>query len=41
MVGQVGVDIALNDAWSLNFDLRYVDISSDVEVEGIDVGYTF
>ena len=38
LAGQVGVDIALNDAWSVNFDLRYIDIASDVEVEGIDVG---
>lgn len=38
LAAQVGVDIALSDAWSLNFDLRYIDISGDVEIAGVDVG---
>jgi len=36
--GQVGVDIKLNESWLLNFDVRYINIESDVEVAGVDVG---
>jgi len=35
---QAGVDIQLNENWLLNFDLRYINIEGDVEVEGVDVG---
>lgn len=36
--GQVGVDIQMNESWLLNFDVRYINIESDVEVAGVDVG---
>lgn len=38
MALQAGVDIQLNENWLLNFDVRYIDIEGDVEVEGVDVG---
>ena len=35
---QVGLDVSLNDAWLVNVDVRYIEISGDVEVNGVDVG---
>lgn len=29
---QVGLDIAINDDWFLNFDVKYVDMSTDAEI---------
>lgn len=29
---QLGADVALNDAWFLNFDLRWIDIEADAEL---------
>ncbi len=29
---QLGTDVALNDAWFLNFDLRWIDIEADAEL---------
>lgn len=29
---QLGADVALNDAWFLNFDLRWIDIEADAEI---------
>ncbi len=31
-VGQIGTDIALGRTWSLNFDLKYIDMTTDVEL---------
>ncbi len=38
LAGQVGVDIDINENWFMNVDLRYIQIESDVEVAGVDVG---
>lgn len=35
---QAGVDIALDDKWLLNFEVRYIEIQSDVQVNGTGVG---
>jgi len=44
---QLGTDVALNEAWFLNFDLRWIDIEADAELrtntvdgDGFDVGLT-
>ncbi|MEZ5462944.1 OmpW family protein [Dokdonella sp.] len=34
----VGVDYAFNDHWSMTGDIRWIGISSDVKVDGVDVG---
>jgi len=38
LAGHVGVDIQLNPRYALRLDARYVDISSDVRVNGLKVG---
>lgn len=38
LAGQLGVDIKLDDRWFLNADLRYIDISSKVKLDGQRVG---
>lgn len=38
LAGQVGVDIKLDDRWFLNADLRHIDISSKVRLDGQRVG---
>lgn len=38
LAGQVGMDIKLNDRWFLNADLRYIDISSKVKLNGQRIG---
>lgn len=38
VAGQLGADIALNDSWLLNVDVRYVDIATDATFDGEDVG---
>ena len=38
IAGQVGLDVKLNERWFLNADLRYIDISSKVKVDGQRVG---
>lgn len=39
LAGQFGVDVLLDDAWALNAAVWYVDIDTDVSVEGVgDVG---
>ena len=35
--GQVGVDIG-SDKWFVNFDVRYIDIDADAELDGLDIG---
>jgi outer membrane protein len=40
VAAQVGVDYKLNDRWFLNADLRYIDISSNVRLNGADIGKT-
>lgn len=32
--GQVGVDVALNENWFVNADVRYIDIDSDAKLNG-------
>lgn len=34
LAGQVGVDVALNDLWFVNADVRYIDIDSDAKLNG-------
>jgi len=31
--GQMGLDISINDHWILNLDAKYIDISTDVDIE--------
>jgi outer membrane protein len=38
LVGQVGVDYALNKNWSINLDAKYIQMSTDVQVSGSKVG---
>jgi len=38
LAGHVGVDIQLNPRYALRLDARYIDISSDVRVNGVKVG---
>ena len=40
VAAQVGVDYKLNDRWFLNADLRYIDSSSNVRLNGADIGKT-
>ena len=38
LAAQVGVDIALNEHWFINGDIRFMDIDSDAEVDGASIG---
>lgn len=38
IAGQVGVDISLSERWFMNADLRYIDISSKVKLDGQRIG---
>ncbi|WP_322997235.1 OmpW/AlkL family protein [Castellaniella sp.] len=38
VAAQAGVDIKLNERWFLNADLRYIDISSTVRLNGANIG---
>lgn len=38
LAGQVGVDIKLSERWFMNADLRYIDISSKVKLNGERIG---
>lgn len=38
LAGQVGVDVKLNERWFMNADLRYIDISSKVKLDGQYIG---
>lgn len=38
LAGQVGVDVRLSERWFLNADLRYIDISSKVSLNGERIG---
>lgn len=38
LAAQVGVDIELNDKWLLNLDVRWIDISTEAEVNGTSIG---
>ncbi len=38
LAAQVGVDVKLNQQWFLNADLRYIDIDSDVKLNGAKIG---
>lgn len=35
LAAQVGVDIGINNDWFVNADLRYIDIDSDAELNGV------
>jgi outer membrane protein len=36
--GQIGADVGLNENWFLNVVVRYIDIDSDAELDGSDLG---
>ncbi|OZI47236.1 hypothetical protein CEK29_00290 [Bordetella genomosp. 5] len=38
IAGQVGVDVKLSERWFMNADLRYIDISSKVKLDGQRIG---
>lgn len=38
LAAQVGMDIKLNERWFMNADVRYIDISSDVKLNGQRIG---
>ncbi|GAA5233896.1 outer membrane beta-barrel protein [Verticiella sediminum] len=38
VAGQVGVDVKLDERWMLSADVRYIDISSKVRLNGEDIG---
>lgn len=38
LAAQLGLDIALGDAWFVNVDARWFDIDSDATVNGVDIG---
>ncbi len=38
LAAQVGFDVAVNDNWLVNFDLRWIDIDTDATVDGDDLG---
>ncbi|MBV6272989.1 OmpW family protein [Alcaligenaceae bacterium CGII-47] len=38
LAAQIGVDVKLSERWFLNADIRYVDISSDVRLNGAYIG---
>ncbi|MFT0531270.1 OmpW/AlkL family protein [Castellaniella hirudinis] len=40
VAAQAGMDIQLNERWFLNADLRYIDISSTVRLNGANIGKT-
>lgn len=35
---QLGADWKFNEKWLINFDLRWIDINSDLTVDGLDLG---
>ncbi len=40
VAAQIGADYKLSDRWFLNADLRYIDLSSTVRLNGADIGKT-
>ncbi|RMX05006.1 OmpW family protein [Corticibacter populi] len=38
LAGQLGVDIKIDDKWFFTTDVRYIDISSDVKLNGEKIG---
>jgi len=40
VAAQAGVDFKLSERWFLNADVRYIDISSDVRLNGTKIGTT-
>ena len=38
LAAHAGVDLKISDAGSLRFDMRYIDIGTDVKVGGADIG---
>ncbi|MEQ8857511.1 MAG: OmpW family outer membrane protein [Pseudomonadales bacterium] len=35
--GVVGIDVALGDGWFLNADVRYMDIETDAQLDGVEL----
>jgi len=40
LAAQIGVDIPLDKKWFLNADVRYMNIKSDVKLDGANIGQT-
>lgn len=38
IAAQLGADWMLNDNWMVNFDLRWINIESDMTVDGLEIG---
>lgn len=38
LAGQIGFDVLMNDSWFLNLDLRYINIESKAELDGVSLG---
>ena len=38
LAAQIGADIRLSPQWSVGADVRYADISTDVKINGVEVG---
>jgi outer membrane protein len=38
VAAQFGADWMLNDNWLLNLDVRWINIESDMTVDGLDIG---
>jgi len=38
LAGQIGFDVLFNDNWFFNFDVRYIDIDTKAELDGLSLG---
>jgi outer membrane protein len=38
LAAHAGIDFRMNDRWSLGVDVRWIDIDSDVKLDGVDIG---
>ena len=38
VAGQIGIDVPINDAWSLGASAYYIDLDTDAELDGNDIG---
>lgn len=38
LAAHAGIDFRINEKWSLGVDVRWIDIDSDVKLDGVDIG---
>jgi len=38
LAGQIGFDVMFNDDWFFNLDVRYIDIDTKAELDGVSIG---